>query len=253
MHRAVIFIEKAVLPVVLADVHLDYRVVDFVQKAGVVLAHNRVEIFGRKRVQRLFVRGLAQVARKNRVNRAVLQVCGEFLRIVVFPRLVGKSVRARKIHQNVVLAASVDDAHGHAVVGAVVAAVKPRVVRLDGKHRIVSADRERKSETVFAFGSFPRGRYHIDFAAFQHGEHLIPRLVVADILEIQMRILRDKLKEFDAVAVQISLRVLGMVALKIEDPRLHRPIDRLLLRRHKSRRQKENRRQHRAARLACFM
>ena len=68
-----------------------------------------------------------------------------------------------------------------------------------------------------------------------------------------MRIFRDKLKEFDAVAVEISLRVLGMVALKIEDPRLHRPIDRLLLRRHKSRCQKENRRQHRAARLACFM
>ena len=157
-----------------------------------------------------------------------------------------------KIRQGLVLTASGHKADGDPIVGGIIAREQSGIVRLDGQDRAVPPDGKGEGVFFLPVRGFPGGRHHVDLAAVQHGLHLCPGLVVPDVGKVQVGVLGDQVQKFYSVAGQAAAPVFHVVAVEIEDARVHRPAAGRRLRRVRRRqaRQEDQKAQQQTQRLA---
>ncbi len=140
IHRPVVSVSQNVHPVPFIDVHLPYGVIDLMEQLRVLFPHNGIKIVGFNDVQRPLIFCFPQTCRQDCVYLSRLQSRGQLVRASVFHNPVGKTVLLGKFLQALLLASALHCPDHHALIGIVVAAVEPVIVRLDGQNGAVAPD-----------------------------------------------------------------------------------------------------------------
>ena len=223
---AAVFFGQGAAPARLGTAQLCQGAVD--QALGFVIlgAHDDVAFLLVKGFQHPLVFGGAHTVADGGVNLPLQQRGCHQVVVVKIDRLVGKAVFGGKIFKaDVAVVAGVRHTDLHPPVAVVVARRDAAVTRLDGKHRADAAGRLGRVDKAFlSLGGFAQVDDKVEFAVFQHLQHTLGVLVIAEILVGQVFILGELLQNVIVVpagAVVSVKHIVAVVAVKPNAQMMH--------------------------------